>query len=168
MITFQEGNARFTYRVAGIALRSDRVLLHRMIHDNFWSIPRGRGKLLEPSRETLRREMREELGINVEIGRLLWVVENFFVHGGVHYHELGLYYLMSFPSDCPLYHTEGPFLGDEEGIELIFKWHQLDDLEETALYPSFLRQALASIPETIQHIMHRDGWGRRLPRPLNL
>ena len=157
MITIEEGNAKFVYRVAGIALRSDQVLLHRMIHDDFWSMPGGRGELLEPSPETLRREMREELGINVKIGRLLWVVENFFVEGGVHCHELGFFYLMSFPPDCLLYHTEGPFLGDEEGIELIFEWHQLDGLEETALYPSFFRKALASIPETTEHIVHRDG-----------
>ena len=156
MITFAEGLARFVYRVAGIALRNDQVLLHRMIHDNFWSMPGGRGELLELSPETLRREMREELGMIVDVGRLLWVVENFFVHSGVQYHELGLYYLMSFPPDCPFYHSEGPFLGDEEGTELIFEWHRLDELEETALYPSFLRKAMASIPETIQHIMHRD------------
>ena len=65
MIPFEEGKARFVYRLAGIALHSDQVLLHVMIHVNFWSVPGGRGELLEPSPETLRREMRDELGMNV-------------------------------------------------------------------------------------------------------
>lgn len=156
VITFGERNARFVYRVAGVALHNDRVLLHRALHNDYWSMPGGRVESLELSQETFRREMREELDIDVQVGRLLWVVENFFVDGGVHYHELGLYYLMALPPDCALYRSTGPVRGDEEGIVLIFEWHRLDGLEETTLYPAFLRRALASIPDTTEHVVHRD------------
>ncbi len=51
----------------------------------------------ETSAETLQREMVEELGVAVEVGRLLWVVENFFDFEKRHWHELGFYYLMTVP-----------------------------------------------------------------------
>jgi ADP-ribose pyrophosphatase YjhB (NUDIX family) len=78
MISFDIGGARFNYRVVGIALDGNRVLLHRAEMDDFWSLPGGRGEILEPSEETLKREMMEELSIEIRVDRSVWVVENFF------------------------------------------------------------------------------------------
>jgi len=156
VITFNEGKVRFHYRAAGVALSGNRVLLHRGEKDDFWSLPGGRVELLEPSEDTLRREMLEELGIEIHVGRLLWVVENFFEYGDESHHELGLYFLMMLPQDSPLYWQSEPFIGDEEGIKLIFSWHQLDELDKIALYPTFLRDALRSLPEATLHIVHID------------
>ncbi len=156
MITFDQGKAKFTYRVVGIVMDNQRVLLHRAEPDDFWSLPGGRGELLEVSQNTLKREMREELGVEIQVERLLWVVENFFEHNAQSHHELGLYFLMSFPSRSPLYTESKAFAGDEQGLKLIFKWHPLDALEDVLLYPAFLRQALTSIPEFTEHIVHTD------------
>ncbi len=155
MITFDEGKARFNYRVAGIALDGDRVLLHRADWEEFWYLPGGRGELLEPARETLRREMREELGVEIEVGRLLWVMENFFEHQEKSYHELGLYFLMTLP-DGSRFRREDEFVGDEEGIKLIFKWFSIAELESVRLLPSFLAQGLKSIPPGTEHVVHSD------------
>ena len=72
MITFDGGPARFNFRVVGVALDRERgrALLHRAEHDDFWSLPGGRAELLEPAEATLRREMREELGVEVAVERL--------------------------------------------------------------------------------------------------
>jgi len=156
MITFEEGEKRFTYRVAGIALDVDRVLLLRTEKDDFWFLPGGRVELLESSRDALIREMREELTVDVHVERLVWVVENFFEYEGTSYHELAFYFLMSFPPDSRLYGKSEAFVGDEEGLRLIFKWHPLDELEEIPLYPTFLRKGLNSIPQITEHIVHTD------------
>jgi len=155
MITFDEGRARFNYRVVGIALNRDRVLLHRAEMDDFWSLPGGRVGMLEPAEDALKREMREELGIEIHIERLVWVVENFFEHDNKSYHELAFYFLMAFPHDSHAYKNE-EFLGNDESIKLFFKWHQLSKLEEVRLYPSFLRKGLSLLPEGIEHIVHTD------------
>jgi ADP-ribose pyrophosphatase YjhB (NUDIX family) len=157
MITFEEGEKRFTYRVAGIALDVDRVLLLRTEKDDFWFLPGGRVELLEPSRDALIREMQEELEVDVHVERLVWVVENFFEYRGKSYHELALYFLMSFPPDSHLYERSEAFLGNEEGLKLIFKWHPLDELAEMRLYPAFLQERLHSIPQITEHIVHTDG-----------
>ena len=158
MITFDEGKARFNYRVVAVASEGNRVLVHRAEGDDFWTLPGGRGELLEPAKETLRREMREELGVEVDVGRLVWVVENFFEYEKMSYHELALYFLISLPENSPLY-EEDEFPGDEEGVKLIFKWFPLDELEGIRLYPTFLRQALKAIPEAPEYIVHTDSKG---------
>lgn len=48
------------------------------------------------------------------------------------------------------------FEGQEEGLKLIFKWHELDALEEIELYPGFLQDSLKSIPKSTVHIVHYD------------
>jgi len=156
MITFEEGGKRFTYRVAGIALEVDRVLLLRTEKDDFWFLPGGRVELLELSQDALIREMQEELEVKVHVERLVWVVENFFEYEGRSYHELALYFLMSFPPDSRLYEKNEAFVGDEDGLKLIFRWHPLGKLEEIPLYPTFLRKRLNSIPQITEHIVHTD------------
>jgi 8-oxo-dGTP pyrophosphatase MutT (NUDIX family) len=156
MIAFEQGGLKFNYRIAGVVINDARVLLHRGESDGFWTLPGGRGELLEPSQDTLRREMLEELGVEVSVHRLLWVVENFFEYEGRSYHELGFYFSMAFPQDSHLYLKSEPFLGDEEGIKLIYQWFPIDEIERIELYPTFLKQGLKALPEYIQHIVRFD------------
>ncbi len=156
MITFAQGNIRFTHRIAGVAIEDGRVLLHQAESDDFWALPGGRAELLEPAAATLRREMQEELGIDVEVVRLLWLVENFFEYEGMDIHELGFYFLMQVPPDWPLRTVDGPFAGEEGHLPLEFRWFPVADLPGMVVYPSFLRTELHALPATIQHVVHRD------------
>jgi ADP-ribose pyrophosphatase YjhB (NUDIX family) len=146
----------FNYRVVGIALDADRVLLHRAEKDDFWALPGGRGEVMEVSHDTLRREMREELGAEIRIERLVWIVENFFEDKQIAFHEIALYFLISFPPDSPIYRKTEVFPGNEEGLKLIFQWFRLDELPKVRLFPSFLRKSLSAIPETTEHVVHTD------------
>lgn len=156
MITFTQENTRFTCRIVGVAIEDGRVLLHRAEDDDFWALPGGRGELLEPASATLRREMQEELGIAVDVVRLLWLVENFFQYRGFDFHELGLYFLMRVPVDWSLRTVSGPFLGDEHGVKLLFQWFPLEALPEMRVYPSFLADGLRNLPASPQHVVHTD------------
>jgi len=156
LITFDEAGKRYNQRVAGVAFSNGRVLLHRGEYDKFWCMPGGRVHLLEPSREALVREMREELLTEVRVERLLWIVENFFNHDGKHYHELGFYYLMSLPPDSAASCAEAPFEGIDDTVKIIFQWFELDRLDTLPLYPTFLKEGLRNLPEHVQHLVHRD------------
>ncbi len=157
MITFTEEHIRFTNRIVGVAIDRERVLLHRAERDDFWALPGGRAELLEPSVETLKREMREELNVDVQVERMLWLVENFFEHEGQTHHEIGFYFLMSLPPDSPLRDYTGPFFGYEGDMPIIFQWHPLDTLEDMVVYPTFLRTSLKALPTSTVHIVHTDG-----------
>jgi ADP-ribose pyrophosphatase YjhB (NUDIX family) len=156
MNTSENSKAKFTFRVVGIALDKNRVLLHKAEKDDFWALPGGHVELREQAEDALKREMKEEIGVEIQVKRLVWVVENFFEYEDTPYHELGLYFLIDLPSDSNLYDKNEPFIGYEEGVKLIFQWHSLNDLENTPLYPTFLQKGLKSIPENIEHIVHID------------
>lgn len=158
MIRFDQGNHCFNYRIVGVAVHDDAVLLHQAEGENFWTFPGGRAEMGETAEQTLIREMREELGIEVEVVRLLWFVENFFTYADQDYHEIALYFLMRFPATCQYLLQPDPFFGEEGTLKLIFQWFPLqpDVLASLPLLPSFLPTALQKLPESVQHLVHRD------------
>lgn len=158
MITFDRGQDCFNFRVAGIALWNNQILLSRAKGDDFWACPGGRVEMGETSPQTLVREMQEELNATVEIIRLLWIVENFFVYAQKNYHEICFYYLMQFPKRSPYLLQDDAFWGVEDGLDLEFSWFSTngDTLANLPLLPGFLQDSLNDLPTSVEHIMQRD------------
>jgi 8-oxo-dGTP pyrophosphatase MutT (NUDIX family) len=140
-------NALFNFRVAGVAIHKEKLLLHKTPTDNFWSLPGGRVDMFEFSRETLLREMLEEIGKTVEVGNLLWVAENFFEYNEIKHHEIGFYYQMHIPV---LEHQED-FVVVEGNTELLFHWQDVHQIEGS-IYPEFITTDLLLNKTSIQHI----------------
>ena len=157
MIAFTRNGQCFNYRVVGAAFRPGAVLLHRADRDPFWSLPGGRGELGEASPATLVREMEEELGETVSVGRLLWAVENFFHYDGMPYHEIAFYHLMHFRPEAPIAVAREDWPARDGDVALTFRWTPLEALADLYLVPSFLRQGLLVPPEHPVHVVHRDG-----------
>jgi 8-oxo-dGTP pyrophosphatase MutT (NUDIX family) len=163
MITFKNGERKFTYRVAGIAISQGRVLCQKSTREpenTFWFLPGGRAELGEPAEETLRREMQEELDEEAQVGRLLYFMENFFNESfeNLDHHEIGLYFQLTFPPTSYLYQEAGPFIRpDEDGQTMIFEWLPIADLPAGLhLWPRFFCQALQALPEQTQHVTLSD------------
>lgn len=158
MIRFEEGENCFNYRVVGVAVHENFVLLHQAEGEDFWTFPGGRAEFGETAEQTLKREMREELAVDVEIIRLLWFVENFFTYADKRYHEIALYFLMQFPVSSKYLVRSGSFPCEEEGSKLIFQWFpcQPELLSKLPLLPSFLPTALQELPEFVQHVIQHD------------
>jgi ADP-ribose pyrophosphatase YjhB (NUDIX family) len=156
VIEFTKDSVRFNYRVAGVCVQQAHVLLHREITWGVWALPGGRVQWLESSRDALLREMEEETGLRVDVGRLLWSVENFFAFDGLRFHELGLYYAMTLPDGSSRNDVGSEFTGFEGEVPIIFRWVRIDRLQDLPLFPAFLRSALASLPNHPVHVIHRD------------
>lgn len=153
MISFETAAGRFNYRVAGVAMAAGRVLLHRREGDDFWTLPGGRPEPMEPAGDALRREMREELNAPVTVGRLLWLIENFFTFEGQRYHEL----LLCFEMACgDLASGLDDFEGFEGDLPMLFRWCPLDTLQALPIRPAFLAPALRTLPATPVHVVHED------------
>ena len=156
MIRLESGNDCFNYRVVGVAIHENRVFLHQGEGEDFWTFPGGRAEFGESAEQTLKREMMEELDVEVEVVRLLWFVENFFTYTDIQYHEIALYFLMRLPRTCKYIVEPGPFEGEEGDMKLTFQWfpHRLEVLSSLPLLPSFLQTGLQALPESVQHVVH--------------
>lgn len=158
MIRFDFPEGRFNHRSVGVLIHEEHVLLHRLVQDSYWSLPGGRVEMLEPTSETVVREFAEELGVEVRVDRLLWVMENFFQHSGMPYHELAFYYKVDLTDETHelLQDKARIYPGIEDDVELIYQWFPIAQLEGERFFPSFLRTALQELPLTTQHVVHRD------------
>ena len=71
MLVFDTGQGLFNYRVAGICAHDGHVLLHRAESEDFWNLPGGRPERGEAPAAALARAMQKEIGLSVEVGRLM-------------------------------------------------------------------------------------------------
>ncbi|MBN3553688.1 NUDIX hydrolase [Fictibacillus nanhaiensis] len=130
----------FNYRVAAVMIKEGRVLMHRAKAETNWSLPGGRVKLGEDAQTSLKREMKEELDVNVTVDGFLWTVENFFTYAEKEIHEVGLYFKITENKALPLHN------GEEftvlEADRLVFKWVPLEKLNEYVLYPQVVKEKL--------------------------
>ncbi|USK31254.1 NUDIX hydrolase (plasmid) [Bacillus sp. CMF21] len=149
--TFNLKRAVFNYRVAAIMIENNHVLIHKQKNDSHWALPGGRVEVLEDSQTSIKREVKEELGLDVKVNNLLWITENFFEYNEKDFHEIGLYYEVAL--------TEGNFnvikevFYGEEGERLINKWIPISQLDDIALYPEFLKTSLKEIPSSPKHLI---------------
>lgn len=160
MTVYAAGHGQLNYRVAGVCVHDGHVLAQQMEHESIWALPGGRPALFETSTAALVREMLEEIDVRVEVGRLLWVMENVFTYEARRLHEIGLYYQMGLPSGSDLLNISRTHVGREGEIPLIFRWFPVDELAVLPLYPEFLRAALRTLPDTTVHVVHVDEGAR--------
>ncbi len=156
MIDFERDQARFLCRTAALIIDDGHILLCQShAAPSFWFLPGGRQEMMETSHETLRREMREELGAEIELGPLQYLVENLITLNDKPVHEIGLYYRVRL-LDPALLAKDRVWNGVVDGpFKLDFRWFSLDHLDRVDVKPPFLQEALRAMPEHFQHVIHR-------------
>lgn len=151
MICFDTDKGRFNFRSVAVIIHNDHVLIHRVVEDDFWTLPGGRVELFEHSSKTVEREMVEELGLECKVIRQLWHVENYFEYDSCKFHELANYFLASFTIN-PVIDSEVDFIGIETSVNLLFRWVPLINLLNYNLKPDFLSVKLLDLPESIEYV----------------
>ena len=158
MIRIDRKPQLFSFRVAGLIFHDGYVLAQRGARDDYWALPGGRAEIGEDSQETIVREMREELGRDARVERLLWTVENFFSYEGYAAHELGFYYLLSLAEPFP-FHEEDIVHRVLDGVEVEFRWLKATPvaLDAHRLKPQFVADRIERLPATGEHLIVREG-----------
>lgn len=159
MICFESDGFVFNFRVAGILFHDGRVLVHRSLRDDYYAFPGGRVEPGEDTATTVIREFQEEIGLTVEVVRLLWVNENFFTHEGKSFHELGFYYLLKAREEATiptgdLFHSIE--LGEDGRPTLEFRWVETEKAAGMELFPVFAKTRLGELPTVLEHVVERE------------
>lgn len=77
-ILFKNDDFVFSYRVGGILIHNEKILLQRPKNDDY-AIIGGHVAAMETSMETLKREFEEELHAEIEVDNLLAIGEIYFL-----------------------------------------------------------------------------------------
>lgn len=152
-LTFKINNNRFNYRVSAVILDNDKILAMKDENSPYYYLPGGRVHLHEKAEDAILRELKEELEIGAKIIRPLWFVENFFEEDQTKekFHELCIYYLIDF-SESDLLTRGSSFDRCEGKHSLHFEWISIHKLNETYLYPLFIKEKIFKIPNTLEMI----------------
>ncbi|GEN46180.1 NUDIX hydrolase [Alkalibacillus haloalkaliphilus] len=151
---FKTEEGIFNYRVAGVLIHNDCVLLHKDKEDDFWALPGGRVEVTEEASKAVGREFKEEIGVDIQVEKLLWSAENFFTYRESSYHEIGFYFKVK-ESDNGLPQQE-VFYGKEGEKDLIYKWVRLDQLKDYSVQPEFIKEELKELNSSSKHIVVHD------------
>ena len=139
-------------RVGAIILKDGKFLMvsHPAV-DYLYSVG-GRIRFGETAAEAVVREVREETGRTLEIDRLGFVTEDYFIgdmpaHFGKLIYELGYYFYMKTPPDFE------PVCGSftEDGNEEYLVWVSPEDGRK--MYPVFFNDELRHPEETVKHFV---------------
>lgn len=147
-LTFKTDDGIFNYRVCAVILHNGSILATKDQNSPYFYLPGGRVKLHEPAEKAIGREVREELDIEPKIVRSLWLNQGFFTEDvtGARFHELCLYYLVDI-SETDLLSRGERFTMMESGRPHYYEWIPLSRLDETYLYPLFIKKIIFNLPE---------------------
>lgn len=154
-ISIEIENIKFNYRVAGVIKNKNNILLHKNDDDIFHAIPGGRIKIGETSKEALKREFIEEMGLTPKKLKFRGIIENFFEYNNKKYHEVMIIYDVEFDPDCEIYKKD-VIKGIEEKSKLNFVWKTLDEIENLDLRPKSLKDILVHNEEECFDITEID------------
>ena len=154
MIKSSHAGLTFRYRVGGIVIHENRLLVERNVAGSFCFVPGGRVEYGETAPAALQREAREELGEPVRVARLLAAADNLFALDGRRYQEISLYFLMQLDATSRLGAHDGIFEGTEPDSR--FEWIPVDAVERAHLMPPFLHELVRDLPDAPVYIARNE------------
>ena len=95
VLNVSESNISFHYRVRGILKQDDKFLIMCVDDAGYYHLPGGHVEVGESSEQAIKREIKEEIGIEVNINKLICVNEQFFAKGNINCHELVFYFMVN-------------------------------------------------------------------------
>ena len=133
----------FKFRVSGIVIKDNKVLVVDMDDSGFLCLPGGYVELGETTEEACIRELEEEVGKKFKINEYCGVIENFFKNKfNKNIHEISFYYTLV--STQELDTNNFTVMENDKGniIKLDFKWIDINEIDKFDIRPKFLKEIL--------------------------
>ena len=150
-ISVELENYKLNVRTCAFIRCKGEILVCEHKNKNYYSLPGGRVKVGEDSKEALLRELKEEL--NYDLGendlRITRVIENFFVSKGQNVHESLFVYL------CDL--DESLYNGDFKNLEnenITMKWVKEEAFILFDVEPGVIKGIISN--PNVEHIVLKE------------
>ena len=144
-LTIDLAEGRLNCRAGGIIIHKGKVLFHKNTQDTYYALIGGRVQICESSDDTVIRELKEELGKEVEITGYIATVENFFNAKGKKYHEILFVHKAEFidENDKKILETLQNIENDKEN-HVQYEWIDINDIDKYDIRPSVIKDVLKS------------------------
>ena len=153
-IQFNDGNKRFNCRVNGICIKDNKIFLSKLKNDDYWTFVGGKVEFGESTDFAILREYKEEVGVDLQVDKLLALIENFFELRGDSWHQYIFFYQLRDDNNALEF-----FEGErevEDNKNAIYRWFDLDEITNVPIKPDCSREILKNISHNIQHYINRD------------
>lgn len=145
---------KFKYRVAGIIVNNNKVLVNKYDKDRF-CLPGGYVEVGETSLEAIKREIKEELQININDAEYIGIIENFFTNfKGDKTHGLEFYYKINV-SDGEIKNIDMNYIENDKGttVKHNFKWIPINELNLYNIVPSQINNIIQNNENNFHYIV---------------
>lgn len=153
-IKVKTDNYNFKFRVSGLIINENKILMVDMDKSGFLCLPGGYVELGETTEEAIIREIKEETLVDFSILKYLGVVENYFINKySKKIHEISAYYLLQFNNniskeDFSLIENDNGYIINHD-----FKWIEIDEIEKYDIRPNFLKKLLLNNNLEFNHLI---------------
>ena len=140
-ITIDVDDYKLNVRAAGVIIHNGKILTHRNVNSDHYALIGGRVEIGENSADTVKREIKEELGKDIEITGYISTIENFFEMQGLKYHEIMFVHKIEFinEEDKKIEYT----MKNVEGKDYLqYEWIDLYKIDEYPVLPKAIKDIL--------------------------
>lgn len=142
-------------RVGAIIMKNNKILMVGNERSDYFYSVGGRIKFGESAEDAVTREVLEETGIHMEVEKLGFIHENFFMgddggRSGKRIYEISFFFYMKVPADFELICES--FTEDHKKEYLV--WLDIDT--DKKYFPEFFKEELGKPFEGVKHFVTRD------------
>ena len=143
-LTINIDNSILNIRAGCILNYKDNFLLEYVDNTNHQTIPGGRIKLLESSKETIIRELKEELDFNINKTKITknTVLENFFKIDNKSVHEI--YFIHEYKLTKQEYEKLKQVKRNQDSNNSSYKFIKKEEIQNTNILPIELKEIIES------------------------
>lgn len=156
-VQFDCGEMGFSYRTAAVCITNNKILLQHEVGGDEYAFPGGQVSFGETASQALKRELREEMSADAQIGELLCTAEIFFEWNGRKYQQICLFFEAELSDDVP---HDGTFLSSEKSLteapNLEFCWIPFDRIVDYKVYPAQVLELAVSGKLHKTHIIYKE------------
>lgn len=138
-IRYKENNYQFHYRTSAIIYNKykTKILLFKSSNRDFYMLPGGKVNELESSEDALKREVKEETGLEISIIDFKCFSECVVTDKEMTYQQVEAIYEASYNDEI----NNDEFNG-LEGNWILFKWFNINDLDNVLIEPKEIKDML--------------------------
>lgn len=155
-LSFKSRGERFNVRAAAIIKHEGYILCDYERGSDFSILPGGRIQRGEGSAVALKRELAEELEIDVLVGDPRVITESFYDgEQNERYHEIAFYYVIDRPKNLAFSPGSICHSHAEDGKNFDFSWVKAtpEDLMRVNLEPKAIHHHFIDLPSTPIHVI---------------